>query len=316
MTNPSLEAIKLSKRYGEFSALSNLNLKIEGAKCVGFLGPNGAGKTTTLKIFTDMIRASEGQALINGIPVHTHKRMALSHCGSLIESPEIYPSFTPRDALSLVAEIRGVPAVDRAKRIDEALAEVKMEDWKDKKVGKFSKGMKQRINIASALLSEPDILLLDEPTTGLDPRGMAEVRDIVKSLKRRSRLIFMSSHLLNEVADVCDEVAMIDHGKLLVYDTLANATTKFSGDGAITVEVSLSRPIDDSPHLSSISSIVGVVSVQKIDSRNLRLKFTGGMANQEKILADLAAMRIGMISFRASSSALEDTYLNLIKDTL
>ena len=145
---------------------------------------------------------------------------------------------------------------------------------------------------------------------------MAEVRDIVKSLKRRSRLIFMSSHLLNEVADVCDEVAMIDHGKLLVYDTLANATTKFSGDGAVTVEVGLARPIDDSPHLSSISSIVGVVSVQKIDSRNLQLRFTGGMANQEKILADLAAMRIGMISFRASASALEDTYINLIKETL
>lgn len=316
MPNPSLEAINLSKKYGEFVALAKLNLKIEGAKCVGFLGPNGAGKTTTLKIFTDMIRATEGEALINGVPVHTHKRLALSHCGSLIESPEIYPSFTPREALALIAEIRGVPAADRQKRIDEAIAEVRMEDWKNKKVGKFSKGMKQRINIASALLSEPDILLLDEPTTGLDPRGMAEVRDIVKSLKRRNRLIFMSSHLLNEVADVCDEVAMIDHGKLLVYDTLSNATTKFSGDGAMTVEIGLSRTIDDSLPLNRISSLVGVVAVEKIDSRNLRLKFTGGIANQEKLLTDLAAMRMGMISFRASSSALEDTYLNLIKETL
>jgi ABC-2 type transport system ATP-binding protein len=100
------------------------------------------------------------------------------------------------------------------------VTEVKMEEWLDKKVGKFSKGMKQRINVAAALISEPDIVLLDEPTTGLDPRGMAEVRDIVKSLKKQNRLIFMSSHLLNEVSEVCDEVAMIDHGKLVVYDTI------------------------------------------------------------------------------------------------
>ncbi|MDA4112061.1 MAG: ABC transporter ATP-binding protein [Thaumarchaeota archaeon] len=314
---PSLEAVNLTKNYGKFVALSNLSLKIEGSKCVGFLGPNGAGKTTTLKLFTDMIRPSQGKALINGISVHENKRLALEHCGSLIESPEIYPSFTPKEALSMIAEIRGVPHDVREKRIEEAIAEVKMEDWKDKKVGKFSKGMKQRINIASSLLSEPDILLLDEPTTGLDPRGMSEVRDIVKSLKKRNRLIFMSSHLLPEVSDVCDEVAMIDHGKLLVYDTLSNVTTKFSGDGnSSIVEIGLARALDDSFPIGSISSITGVVSVDKMDSRNLRIKFSGGLEKQETLLSDLAAMKIGMISFRASGSALEDTYLNLIKDTL
>ncbi|MGI0090947.1 MAG: ABC transporter ATP-binding protein [Nitrososphaerales archaeon] len=318
MPAPSMEALNLSKRYGSFAALSNLNLKIEGAKCVGFLGPNGAGKTTTLKIFTDMIRATEGTALINGVSVHGNKRKALAHCGSLIESPEIYPSFTPTEALSMVAELRGVPRAGRTKQIEEAIAEVKMEEWKNKKVGKFSKGMKQRINIAAALLSEPQIILLDEPTTGLDPRGMAEVRDIVKLLKKKNRLIFMSSHLLNEVADVCDEVAMIDHGKLLVYDTLGNVTSKFSGDGGSisVVEVGLSRPIDESLPIKNISSLSGVASVEKIDPRNLRIKFSGGGVNQEKLLADLALMRIGMISFRASASALEDTYLNLIKDTV
>ena len=237
----SLEAVNLSKRYGSFAALSNLNLKIEGAKCVGFLGPNGAGKTTTLKLFTDMIRATEGKALINGVSVHENKRKALEHVASLIESPEIYPSLTPREALSMVAEIRGVDKGLKKKRIEEAVNEVKMEEWIDKKVGKFSKGMKQRINIASALISDPNILMLDEPTTGLDPRGMAEVRDIVKALKKRDRLIFMSSHLLPEVSEICDEVAMIDHGKLLVYDTLSNVTTKFSGDGASVVEIGLAR---------------------------------------------------------------------------
>lgn len=126
-----------------------------------------------------------------------------------------------------------------------------MEEWKDKRVGKFSKGMKQRINIAAAILSDPEILLLDEPTTGLDPRGMSEVRDIVKSLK--GRLIFMSSHLLGEVSDVCDEVAMIDHGKLIVYDTLANVTTRFSGGGNV-VEIGLLNPVN-AGLTSKISSI-------------------------------------------------------------
>jgi ABC-2 type transport system ATP-binding protein len=314
MPTQSLEAVNLTKNYGSFTALNNLNLKIEGAKCVGFLGPNGAGKTTTLKIFTDMIRATRGTALINGIPVHTNKKAALGHCGSLIETPEIYPSFSPREALMMIAEIRGIPQSERKKRVEEAIAEVKMEEWIDKKVGKFSKGMKQRVDIASALLAEPDIIILDEPTTGLDPRGASEVRDIVKSLKRKDRLIFMSSHLLPEVSDVCDEVAMIDHGKLLVYDTLENVTSRFSGDGSTNqVEVGFSRPIDDT---KMISSLQGVVSVERMDSRNLRVKFSGGLQAQENLLSSLAAMRLGMISFRASVSALEDSYLNLIKDTL
>lgn len=315
MTNPSLEAVKLTKRYGDFTALDNLNLKIEGAKCVGFLGPNGAGKTTTLKIFTDMIRATSGEALINGIPVHHKKRLALAHVGDLIESPEIYPSFTPHEALSMVADLRGVPRSVKSKRIEEAIAEVKMDEWKHKKVGKFSKGMKQRINIAAALLSEPDIIILDEPTTGLDPRGMAEVREIVKSLKRKNRLIFMSSHLLPEVSDVCDEVAMIDHGKLLVYDTLDNVTARFSGDGNSVVEVGFSRSIDEIL-VKDISSLANVVSVDKVDPRNLRVRFSGGLSTQEQLLSAIGSMKVGALSFRAGASALEDTYLNLIKETL
>jgi len=316
LTGPSIETINVSKRYGSFSALSNLNLKIEGAKCVGFLGPNGAGKTTTLKIFTDMIRATEGKAYINGIPVHENKREALAHVGDLIESPEIYPSFTPNEALSMVADLRGVPKSEKGKRMEEAIAEVKMEEWKDKKVGKFSKGMKQRINIAAAHISEHDIIFLDERTSGLDPRGMSEVRDILKSLKKKNRLVFMSSHLLPEVSDVCDEVAMIDHGKLLVYDTLENVTSKFSGDGGQVVEVGYSRTSDDSSSMRDISAIPGVVSVERIDSKNQRIRFSGGSAGQEKLLSNLEAMKIGLMSFRAPSSALEDTYLNLIKDTM
>ncbi len=315
MTNLSIEALNLSKAYDSFVALSNLNLKIDGPKCVGFLGPNGAGKTTTLKIFTHLISPTQGKAFINRVDVQASTKEALAPCGALIETPEIYPALTPREALRMIAEIRGLPREETNKRIDEAIAQVRMEDWRDKRVGKFSKGMKQRINIAGALLSDPDIVLLDEPTMGLDPRGMSEVREIIKSLKSKSKLIFMSSHILSEVADVCDEVAMIDHGKLLVYDTLPNVTGRFSG-GENVVEIVLSRPIDEGMVTTKIPSLRGVVSVEKTDLRNLRIRFKGGVEAQEGILYDLTSMKIGVISFKGAPSLLEDAYLNLIKDTV
>jgi ABC-2 type transport system ATP-binding protein len=315
LTNPFIEAVHLSKRFGQFVAVSDLNLKIEGSKCVGFLGPNGAGKTTTLKMFTDLIRPSSGEALINGVNVHTHKKEALAAVAALIETPEIYPSLTSREALMMIAEIRGVPTVERNKRIEEAVSEVHMEEWLDKRVGKFSKGMKQRICIASALLSDPSILLLDEPSNGLDPRGMSEVRDIVKSLKGKRRLIFMSSHILSEVADVCDEVAMIDHGNLVAYDTISNVTAKFSG-GENMVEVGLQRPIDALLVTEKIANLPGVVVAEQKDDRNLKIRLRGGLDVQERILSDLVRMNIGVISYKPASSELEDVYLKLIKDTL
>lgn len=295
--------------------MSNLSLKIEGSKCVGFLGPNGAGKTTTLKMFTDLIRATSGQALINGVNVHTNKKQALASVGALIETPEIYPALTPREGLRMIAEIRGVPLEEREKKIEAAVNEVRMGEWIDKRVGKFSKGMKQRICIASALLSDPDILVLDEPTSGLDPRGMSEVRDIIKSLKGKHRLIFMSSHLLNEVSEVCDEVAMIDHGKLIVYDTIANVTAKVSG-GATTIEVGLLRPIDDAMLTGTVAKLSGVVSAEKRNNHALVLRINGGLDIHETLLSELVKLNIGVVSFKPASMELEDAYLKLIKATL
>ncbi|MCJ7424275.1 ABC transporter ATP-binding protein [Candidatus Bathyarchaeota archaeon] len=312
---PSIEAINLSKKYGSFAALSDLNLNIEGAKCVGFLGPNGAGKSTTLKLFTDLIRPSAGEALINGANVHTDKKRALGSVGALIEIPEIYPALTPREALMMIAEIRGIPKNERKEQVAEAVSEVRMEEWINKRVGKFSKGMKQRICVASALLSDPSIVLLDEPTTGLDPRGMSEVRDIIKSLKNKKRLIFMSSHLLSEVSDVCDEVAIIDHGKLIIYDTLSNVTAKVS-DGENVVEVELRNTVNAELTSKIAAKIPGINKAEKSDDTTFRIKFTGGLNAQERILADLVKMNIGIVSYKPASSALEEAYLSLVKSTL
>ena len=190
-----------------------------------------------------------------------------------------------------------------------------MEEWIDKRVGKFSKGMKQRICVASAILSDPSIVLLDEPTTGLDPRGMSEVRDIIKSLKNKKRLIFMSSHLLSEVSDVCDEVAIIDHGKLIIYDTLSNVTSKVSG-GENIVEIGLRNTVDVALVNKIGSKLPYIANAEKSDGNTFRIKFTGGLDTQEKLLADLVKMKIGIVSYKPASSALEGAYLSLIKSTL
>ena len=312
MTVPSIQAVDLSKSFGSFVAVSSLNLSLEGTKCVGFLGPNGAGKTTTMKIFTGLLAGSGGTAFVNGVDVRKDKKGALASCSSLIETPEIYPSLTPAEALMMLSEIRGVPREERRKRIDEALGRVKMLEWADKKVGSFSKGMKQRVNVASTLLNDSEVIILDEPTTGLDPRGMSEVRDIVKSLG--DRLVFMSSHLLGEVTEVCQEVAMIDHGKLLVYDTISNVTSKFSETGGV-VEVGFARDVDELM-TGRIARLEGVRSVRRSNGRHLTVMLAGGLPTQEKLFEQIAGMKIGVVSFRETTGGLEDAYLKLIKETL
>jgi ABC-2 type transport system ATP-binding protein len=214
----------------------------------------------------------------------------------------------------MVAELRGVPQAEMRKRIEEVIEEVRMSEWIDKRVGKFSKGMKQRVCIASALLNDPGVIILDEPTSGLDPRGMSEVRDIVKALKDQNRLIFMSSHILSEVADVCDEVAMIDHGKLLVYDTISRVTAKFSG-GQTVLEVGFSRPVADDVLGKKIPAISGVASASRKDEKNIVVTYSGTVDAQEQILKELVKLDAGLISYRPASSALEDVYLNLIADS-
>ncbi|HTW40456.1 MAG TPA: ABC transporter ATP-binding protein [Thermoplasmata archaeon] len=309
--NPSLEARDLSRNFGTFTALSHLNLKVEGTKCVGFLGPNGAGKTTTLKMFTDLIFPSAGEAFINGISVQKDRKSALSSCGALIETPEIYGSLTPREALELIGSLRGMERADVRSRTDEVLNEVKMTEWADKKVGKFSKGMKQRINIASTLLSDPDVVMLDEPSTGLDPRGMAEVRGIIRGLKGEGRLVFFSSHILSEVVDVCDEVVLIDKGKLLFYDTLDHVNARLTAGGT-SVDVEFVRPVSDDDVKGRLASLPGVSGWSRLDGRRLSLVVQGGPDVRSHVLESVAALRLGLVGFHESRSALEDVYLREI----
>ncbi len=216
----------LTRYYGGFLALDNLSLKIKENEDVALLGSNGAGKTTAIKILCGLLRPSSGTAYIEGINVVEERELALSKVGAIVETPEFYPYLTPEETLSYLGRLRGMREARLKSRIKEVIKLVRLDRWTKVKIEKFSRGMKQRLAVAQALLHDPPILILDEPALGLDPRGMMEVRKIFKEA-RKEKTVFYASHLLTEVAQVCDKVAIIDHGRLRVYDSVARLKRKY-----------------------------------------------------------------------------------------
>ena len=299
----------ITKKFGNFIALDNLSLTINENTCVGFLGPNGAGKTTLIKILTGLIRPNIGTVQINGTDVEKNKRVALSTIGAIVETPEFYSYMTPHDILSYFGSIRGIPKEVLCEKIDSTLKTVRLEEWSRKKISKFSKGMKQRLALASALIHDPSILILDEPTTGLDPRGAIEMREIIKSLKNSGKTIFLSSHMLNEVQEVCDEIALVDKGKLTRHIKISN----FEDTNAIKIEIKTLSVIDKT-QLSQITEIDNVDSVD-CTSDILNLSFIGNKEKRAKLLTKLQEIGLEIISFKTSNE-IESLYMDNISESV
>ena len=301
----------LTKRFDEFVALDSLDLTVESNSFLGFLGPNGAGKTTAIKIMTNLLRSSGGSAYLNGVDVTEHPKEALEGVGAVVETPEFYPYLTPRQTLRYLGRLRGVPKDRVAERTDELMAMVKLEEWKDKKIGKFSKGMKQRLAVAQALLHRPDVLILDEPTSGLDPRGMVEMRQILKELKKEHYTVFMSSHLLNEVQEVCDHVALIDRGKLLKSGKVDDLLRE---RGCRQVEVRFLRPPTDH-EVEVISGLDGVTDVRVEGVGSITVLFKGFPEGLADLLDGIRATGARVSEFKEAGLSLESLYLRLIKES-
>jgi ABC-2 type transport system ATP-binding protein len=216
----------LSKYYNKFLAVNNLSLSVTENSNVGLLGPNGAGKSTTLKIMCGLIHASSGKVYVNGISVAEKPEQALSQIGAIIETPEFYSFLTPEETLNYLGKLRGMSGGHLRDRVKEVIRHVRLEDWSNIRIEKFSRGMKQRLALAQALLHDPPVLILDEPALGLDPRGVVEFRELIEEAGRE-KTVFFASHQLVEVAQICDEVAIIDRGHLLAYDKIARLEEKY-----------------------------------------------------------------------------------------
>jgi ABC-2 type transport system ATP-binding protein len=299
----------LSKKYGKLLAVDDLSLVVERGVCVGYLGPNGAGKTTTIKMLTNLLRATSGKAYLNGIDVIHHPKAALDGVGAVVETPEFYPQLTPKECMSYVGTIRGMNADAIADRSHTALQQVKLLDVAERRTGTFSKGMKQRLAIAQALMHQPSILILDEPTAGLDPRGMVEVREIIKGLIKTDITILMSSHLLNEVQEVCDKVAIVDRGVLLTYDSVKN----LSVGQDVTVTINTLDPVTP-PEFKAIKALKDVKSVKRTQTLTLKVSFGGGPQAQFRVLRGIMNTGIKVVSYMPQRAAIEDIYLQLVPE--
>lgn len=299
----------LSKRYGHDVALRDLTLAVERGACVGYLGPNGAGKTTTIKILTSLLRATSGKAYLNGNDVIHHPKAALDGVGAVVEIPEFYPQLTPRECLAYIGTIRGMKTNAIAERSQAVLEQVKLLEVMNSRIGTFSKGMKQRLAVAQALLHDPCILILDEPTSGLDPRGMVEVRQIITELKRTDITILMSSHLLNEVQEVCDKVAIIDRGVLLTYDSVQN----LSKTGETAVVITTLEQVSPA-EFNSIKALTNVQSLERTEPRTLVVHVKGGPQERFRVLRGVLSTGVKVVSFTPQHAAIEDVYLSLVPE--
>lgn len=306
-----IELQQLTKTFGPIRAVDNLSLKVPAGATVGFLGPNGAGKTTTIKILTNLISATSGKAFIEGIDVISKPKEAMKNVGAVVETPEFYPYLTPDETLAYLGRIRGMSTAEIKRRSGEVLDQVKLSEWRTTRVGKFSKGMKQRLAIAQALLHEPEVLILDEPTSGLDPRGMVEVREIIRTLKRQQYTIFMSSHLLGEVQEVCDSAALIDRGRLMIYDSIENLKR-------ITRRVKIEvAAIDDVPDvvLGRLREMKHVALVERTGPNVFVVSYEGSVEDRADLLLAVQAAGLKVTGFSLIGLPLEAIYMDVVKET-
>ncbi|MEM3880836.1 MAG: ABC transporter ATP-binding protein [Candidatus Bathyarchaeia archaeon] len=233
----AIETVDLTKKYGSLTAVNKLNLKVKRNTIHGFLGPNGAGKTTTIKILVGLLKPNEGTVKILGKEVQGDQADTRLNIGYMPELPKFPKHLKGSELLDIYGQMYGMTKQERREQIPKLIELVGLKGRENDPIGKYSKGMQQRIGIAQALLNNPEIVILDEPSLGLDPVGMVEVRELVKAIAKEDRTVFISSHLLFEVEQVCTHVTIINRGKALISDTLQNVLSKLSGSATMNVEV-------------------------------------------------------------------------------
>src|SRR5579862_2598481 len=263
----------LTKRYARKVAVDNISFEVEKGQIVGFLGPNGAGKTTTMRVLTCFLPPTSGSATVAGFDVLENPMEVKKRIGYLPETPPVYPEMEVHEYLEFVGRIKGVPKGDLLRRVAEVSEKCAVADVSKTLIGKLSKGYKQRVGLAQAIIHNPDVLILDEPTAGLDPHQIIETRDLIKGLAGEHTII-LSTHILPEVEQICERVIIIARGKLVAMDTVANLTSRLRGSETVAVEVMpVNGPLNPQLVQQRLEQVSGVARVTSKESRDDKLHF-------------------------------------------
>jgi ABC-2 type transport system ATP-binding protein len=294
----------LTKDYGSRRAIHNLKFDAQQGEIVGFLGPNGAGKTTTMRILTGYMPPTDGEAIVAGYDVVEESLEVRKRVGYLPESVPLYYDMTAFDYLKYMGELRRVPNVDD--RVDEVLDMVGLVDRSNSYIGNLSKGMKQRVGLAQALLHRPEVLILDEPTIGLDPGQVVEVRQLIREIGKE-RTVLLSTHLLNEAQNLCDRVLIINKGKIVAEDTTENLQARLLGAERVVVRV---RGEGDEL-ADSIKSVKGVRKVETLDDGGVEFEFASGKDLRPEVAKQVIKDGYDLLELRPLGMSLEEIFLEL-----
>ncbi len=306
-----IEVEKLSKVYGRIPAVSDVSFSVAKGEILGFLGPNGAGKTTTMRILTGYMPATSGRATVAGYDIFKQSLEARRHIGYLPETVPLYPEMSPRNYLQFMGKIRGLDSRTRRARIDDVADKCKIGDVLDRLIGKLSKGYRQRVGLAQALLGDPDVLILDEPTVGLDPRQIVETRQVIKNLAG-AHTVILSTHILPEVSMTCERVIVINRGRIAADDTPENLQRRMQGADEIEVDVR-------GPSEAVQAALRGIPQVTKVHERRdgaeshvFMVECELGTDVRELIASTIVERGWGLRELRPRSVSLEEIFVQLV----
>lgn len=305
-----IELKNVTKKYGDFKALDDISFKIEKGEIVGFLGKNGAGKSTTLKIIAGILEPTEGTVLINGEKYNKKNKIKI---GYMAENAPLYEGLTVREFIDFMGEMRGIKKRERKIQVNELIEKLSLKDAEKKLIKNLSKGYRQRASLAGALIGNPEILILDEPSIGLDPKQIIEFRELIKSLKEKYTVI-MSSHILTEVSQICERVIIIESGKILAIDT----PEKLEKEASKNIIDIVAEPADEKVFKLK-DEISGIISIQKIGKgtkkeQTYRIIVNDGDDIRGRIIEVSPKLDIKIIELKKNISTLEDVFMNLVDE--
>jgi len=301
-----IEVEHLTKKYGDLVAVKDLSFKVEKGKIWGLLGPNAAGKTTTMRILTGYLPATDGKATVAGLDVFEHPNKVKKIMGYLPENVPLYPEMTVFSFLIFVSEIKQIPAAKRKEAVEKAIEISGLQTVKERLIKNISRGFKQRVGIAQALIHEPQILILDEPTIGLDPAQIIEIRRLIKSLKEEHTII-LSTHILQEVTQTCDGVVIINEGKLMASGSLEDLTASFKEKDGIIIKIK--KEADEV--ISLLKEMAGVENVTRKD-HEIKIEWSQEKDLRDEITKLIVEKELGLIEMRPLTMHIEDLYLKVI----